>query len=387
MKRDVALQERHEELRAEIRTFSEEEIAPEIDRYRESGEFPHAVLDAIADAGYRGYPYPEAYGGVGEELDARSMAVIQEELSRVWKYPAGVLNVSWALVGNPIYEQGAEWQREEWLRGLLTGEMLGALSMTEPEAGSDASRATTTAELDGDEWVINGHKHWTSYGEVADLIVVLARTGEGSHDLSLFGLPMESPGEHDGVEFVRDIPSMAGEYGVESEIKYNDVRVPEENLIGEKDEGFKYAMAALDLGRIGTAAQGVGLAQGAYEAAREYADEREQFDRPIRTFQGVGFKIADMCMDVDAARLLTMQAAGTMDRGDRTQASLEAAKAKTFATDVAMDVTTEAVQVHGGVGYSTDYPVERFMREAKGTQIYEGTNEINRQVILNHLYD
>ncbi|TKR26245.1 acyl-CoA dehydrogenase family protein [Natronomonas salsuginis] len=386
MNRDYALTEEHEELREEVRSFAEAEIKPEIERYRESGAFPHNVLDRVAEAGYRGYPYPERYGGEGEELDARAMAIIQEELSRVWKYPAGVLNVSWALVGNPIYEEGTERQREEWLGGLLTGELLGALSMTEPEAGSDVTRATTTAERDGDEWVINGHKHWTSYGEVADLIVVLAKTGDGGHDLSLFGVPMETPGERDGVEFVRNIRSMAGDYGVESEIKYHDLRVPEGNLIGEVDEGFKYAMAALDLGRIGTAAQGVGLAQGAYEAAREYADSREQFDRPIRTFQGVGFKIADMCMDVDAARLLTLQAAGTMDRGERKQASFEAAKAKTYATDVAMDVTTEAVQVHGGVGYSTDYPVERFMREAKGTQIYEGTNEINRQVILNQLY-
>jgi acyl-CoA dehydrogenase len=383
MTSNFGLEERHREFRDELRSFCEETIRPEIDHYRETEEFPADVIRTVADAGYHGVPYPEAYGGAGR--DFRSMAIVQEELSRVWKYIAGEMNVAWTLVGNPIYEHGDEWQREEWLRGLLTGELIGALSMTEPEAGSDLTRAETTAERDGDEWVINGHKHWTSYGEVADLILVLAKTGDGSHDLSLIGVPMDEPGDRDGVEFVRNMPSMAGDYGVESEIKYHDVRVPEENVVGEVDEGFVYAMEALDLGRIGTAAQGVGVAQGAYEAAREYAGEREQFDRSIKDFQGVGFKIADMCMDIDAARLLTMQAAATADRGE--DATIEAAKAKTFATDVAMDVTTEAVQVHGGIGYTTDYPVERYMREAKGTQIYEGTNEINRQVILNNLYD
>lgn len=380
---DFGLEQHHNDLREEVREYCEENIRPVIDTYMESGEFPSQPIQDIAESGYHGIPYPEEYGGGG--YDYRSMAIVQEEISRVWKYLAGELNVAWALVGYPIYEWGTEWQRDEWLQGILTGEMIGALSMTEPNAGSDVSRATTTAELDGDEWAINGHKHWTSYGEVADVLVVLARTGDESHDLSLIGVPMDEPGSRDGVEFVRDIPNMDGDYGVESEIKYHDVRVPKENLIGERDEGFKYAMSALDIGRLGTAAQGVGIAQGAYEAARDYADEREQFDRPIRTFQGVGFKIADMAMEVDAARLLTLQAAHRMDQGEK--ASMEAAKAKTYATDVAMDVSTEAVQVHGGVGYSTDYPVERFMREAKGTQIYEGTNEVNRQVILNHLYD
>lgn len=379
----VGLDGEHEELREEVREFFEAEIRPVVSDYGESGEFPYEPLRKISDAGYHGGPYPQEYGGSG--WDFRGMAVVQEELSRVWKYLAGEMNVSWSLVGNPIYEHGDEWQREEWLTPILSGEWIGALSMTEPDAGSDVTRASTTAERDGDELVIDGHKHWTSQGEVADFLLVLARTGDGSHDLSLVGVEMDEPGEKEGVEFVRDIPSMAGDYGVESEIKFHDVRVPAENVVGEADEGFKYVMQGLDVGRIGTAAQGVGIAQGAYEAAKEYAGEREQFDQPIKDFQGVGFKIADMCMDVDAARLLTYQAAATADAGER--ASLDAAKAKTYATDVAMDVATEAVQVHGGVGYSTDYPVERFMREAKGTQIYEGTNEVNRQVILNHLYD
>jgi alkylation response protein AidB-like acyl-CoA dehydrogenase len=383
----LGLDARHEELRTEVRAFAEETLRPAVRVYEDSGEFPVEVLEAVADAGYAGVPIPETYGGAG--LDFRSMAVVQEELSRVWKYPAGVLNVAWSLVGTPILDHGSESQRETWLCGLATGEYVGALSMTEPDAGSDVSRVETVAERDGDEWVIDGHKHWTSYGAVADLIVVLARTGEGRHDLSLFGIPMDDAPE--GVEFVRNIPSMGGAYGVESEVKYHGVRVPDANLIGEVNEGFRYVMEALDVGRVSTAAQGVGIAQGAYDAAREYAGDREQFGRPVAQFQGVGFKIADMCMDLKAARLLTYEAASLLEE-DEAGAEHEgptkaAAMAKTYATDVAMDVTTEAVQVHGGMGYSTDYPVERYMREAKGTQIYEGTNEVNRQVILDHLYD
>lgn len=379
----IGLTESHRDLRQEVREFCETEIEPVVETYEESGEFPVDLIETIGAAGYFGVPYPEDYSGQGG--DYRSMAIVQEELSRIWKLPAGVLNVANTLVGNSLYEQGTEWQKDEWLSGLLTGEMIGALSMTEPGAGSDASSISTTAEKDGGEWVINGHKHWTSYGEVADLIVVLARTGEGDHDLSLIGVPMETPGEREGVEFVRDIGSMAGEVGIENEVEYHDLRVPEENLVGDLNGGFKHIMQSLDLGRIGTAAQAVGVAQGAFEAAMDFADDREQFGRPIRTFQGTGFKIADMKMGIEASRLLTIQAASVRDRPER--ASMEAAIAKTYATDVAMDVTTEAVQVHGARGYSTDYPVERFMREAKGTQIYEGTNEVNRQVILNQLYE
>ncbi|MFB6170118.1 MAG: acyl-CoA dehydrogenase family protein [Haloarculaceae archaeon] len=374
------LDERHRDLRAEIREFAES-VRPKVEEYEQSGEFPYELVDEMANRGFQRIPYPEEYGGRG--YDYRSLAIAQEELSRVWKMLAGTLNVAWSLVGQSIYQEGTEWQKEEWLGGLLDGD-IGALSMTEPGAGSDTGMISTTAELDGDEWVIDGHKHWTSMGEVADLVVVLARTGEGRHDLSLIGIPMDTPGEREGMEFVRDIETMEGPVGVESEIKYDGLRVPEENVIGEPDEGFRYAMQALDLGRIATAGQAVGVAQGAFEAASEFADEREQFGRPIREFQGVGFKIADMRMDIEAARLLTYQAAHTRDRTDR--ASIEAAMAKTYATDVAMDVTTEAVQVHGARGYSKDYPVERFMREAKGMQIYEGTNEINRQVILNEMY-
>ncbi|MFB6310602.1 MAG: acyl-CoA dehydrogenase family protein [Salinirussus sp.] len=378
----IGLADRHADLRDEIRRFAEAALEPAIDHYEDSGRFPRDIIEDLAAEGYFGASYPPAYGG--RDVDMRSMAVIQEELSRVWKLPAGVMNVASTLVGHPIREHGDEWQREEWLGAMFSNGSVGALSMTEPDAGSDASAISTTARRDGDEWVIDGHKHWTSYGHVAGLLLVLARTGDERHDLSLIGVPMDPPGERDGVEFVRDQETMAGSAGVESEIRYDGCRVPADHLVGERDAGFEYIMRALDLGRINTAAQGIGVAQGAFEAARSFAGEREQFGRPIHEFQGVGFKLADMRMDIQGARLLTYQAAADEDGGGVEPAT--AAMAKTRATDVAMDVTTEAVQVHGARGYSTDYPVERYMREAKGMQIYEGTNEINRQVIVNGLY-
>jgi acyl-CoA dehydrogenase len=382
MSRPIGLEAEHEDLRSEVRDFATEHVEPGIETHESSGEFPLGMVERLAESGYLGISYPEAYAG--GEADLRSAAIVQEELSRVWKLPAGVVNVATTLVGYPIFAHGAEWQREDWLAGMLSGETVGALSMTEPGAGSDASAMSTTAERDGDEWVIDGHKHWTSYGQVAGFLLVLARTGDEAHDLSLIGVPMETPGDRAGVEFVRDIETMAGDVGIESEIVYDGLRVPAENLVGERDAGFGYVMEALDRGRVNTAAQAVGVAQGAFEAAHEFAGDREQFDRPIRTFQGVGFKLADMRMEIEAARLLTYQAAADGDRG--ALESMAAAMAKTKASDVAMDVATEAVQVHGARGYSTDYPVERHMREAKGMQIYEGTNEINRQVIVNELY-
>jgi alkylation response protein AidB-like acyl-CoA dehydrogenase len=201
--------------------------------------------------------------------------------------------------------------------------------------------------------------------------------------VSIIGVP--NPQERDGFNIVRDIPCMEGDAVIESEIKYDDLRVPQEYLIGEEGRGFRYIMEALDLGRIGVAAQGVGITQGSLDASAEFADEREQFDQPIREFQGVSFKLADMKMNLEAARLLAYQAAARLDEGERV--TQDAAIAKTFASDAAMEASTEAVQIHGSRGYSTDYPVERYMREAKGAQIYEGTNEVNRSVIAKHLYE
>lgn len=372
------LSEAHEDHREMVRQFCEEEVEPHVEEYESTGTFPTDIVDQVAEAGFHGVQYGTEYGGLG--LDYRSYAITIEELSRSWKLLAGTASVAGSLVGYPIHEFGADWQREEWLGRICAGTWLPALSLTEPNAGSDAGSLETTATIEGDEYVLNGEKVWTTNGSIADFIVVGARTADG---VSLLGIP--DPASRDGLEFVRDIPSMEGETAVETEIEFDDVRVPAENLIGESGRGLRYVLEGLDIGRIGTAAQGVGVAQGAFEDSVAFADEREQFGQPIREFQGISFKLADMAIEIEASRLLTLAAAAKRDHGERVTA--EAAMAKTKATDVAMDVTTEAVQIHGSRGYSKDYEVERRMRVAKGMQIYEGTNEINRLVVANRLYE
>ncbi|WP_440767008.1 acyl-CoA dehydrogenase family protein [Natronorubrum sp. DTA7] len=374
----LELSESHQDHRESVRQFCETEVEPHVDEYESSGTFPMDVVERVAEAGFHGVQYGTEYDGLG--LDYRSYAITIEELSRSWKLLAGTASVAGSLVGYPIHEFGAEWQREEWLGNICSGAWIPALSLTEPNAGSDAGSLETTATRDGDEYVLDGEKVWTTNGSIADFLVVGARTDEG---VSLIGVP--NPADRDGLEFVRDIPCMEGDASIETELRFDDVRVPAENVIGESGKGLRYVLEGLDIGRIGTAAQGVGVAQGSFEDSVAFADEREQFGQPIREFQGISFKLADMAIEIEASRLLTLSAAAKRDRGERVTS--EAAMAKTKATDVAMDVTTEAVQVHGSRGYSKDYPLERRMRVAKGMQIYEGTNEINRIVVANGLYD
>ncbi|NHN42887.1 acyl-CoA dehydrogenase [Halorubellus sp. JP-L1] len=368
----------HQAQREAVREFVESTVEPVVDEHETAGEFPEALVRQLGDEGYSGVPYPEEYGGAG--LDYRSFAITNEELSRGWKLLAGAVNVIASLVGYPIYTEGDEWQREQWLQKACTGEWIVSLGMTEPDAGSDAASISTTAERDGDDLLINGHKVWMTNGHVADFMLLVTKTEDG---LTLVGVP--EPRERDGVEYVRNIPCMEGDAAIESEVKFHDVRVPAENVVGTSGKGLRYVLEGLDIGRIGTAAQGVGVAQASLDASKEFADEREQFGQPIREFQGVGFKLADMAMDVEASRLLTLSAADQRDRGERV--TQEAAMAKAYATDAAMEIATEAVQIHGSRGYSTDYPVERHMRVAKGMQIYEGTNEINRLVVSQRLYE
>jgi alkylation response protein AidB-like acyl-CoA dehydrogenase len=392
---EFELSEEHRVHREAVREFCETEIKPVVEEYEQAGKYPEKLVRRLGREGLSGIPYPTEYGGA--DKDYRSFAITNEELSRSWKLLAGAVNIIGSLVGYPIYTEGEEWQREEWLQKACTGEWIVALGMTEPEAGSDAGSMQTTAKRDstretsvgsseteasreGDELVIDGHKVWMTNGSVADFMLLVVTTDEG---LSLVGVP--HPQDRDGVEIVRDIPCMEGEASIESEVTFDNVHVPTENLVGEASKGLRYVLEGLDIGRIGTAAQGVGVAQAAFDASREFADEREQFGKPIREFQGVGFKLADMAMSVEAARLLTLSAADKRDRGERV--TQEAAMAKAYATDAAMDITTEAVQVHGSRGYSKDYPVERHMRVAKGMQIYEGTNEINRLVISQRMYE
>lgn len=379
MNREFALTDEHEKLREGVRAFTEERIKPEIERYRESGEFPHDVLDSIADAGYYGYPYPEQYGGTGEELDARAMAVIQEELSRVWKYPAGVLNVSWALVGNPIYEQGTERQREEWLTGLLTGELLGALSMTEPDAGSDVTRATTTAERDGDEWVIDGHKRWVTNFFDADYVLTYAKTGpdaDAPRNVSAFLVPSD--------EFEVDhVWDTLGARALKSpRVTLSNVRVPDERRVGE------VGSAAIERGTVyngvNVPARAVGIARAALEDTIEYTADREQFGRSVGDFQGVRWRVAEMAGNVDVARLLTLRAADLADRGGDSKREL--AMAKIDATETAVEVTNEALQLHGGVGYTASKDIERYLRDARLLTIAGGPNELHRNTLADAVY-
>lgn len=377
------LEERHREHRERVRSFVADEVEPVVEEYEREGRFPLDVVDALGEAGLYGITIPEEYGGSG--LDFRSFVVTVEELARVWKIPAGVVSLSCSLVGNTLVEHGDEWQQREWLEPIFAENQVTSLALTEPQAGSDAASIETRATRDGDDLVLDGHKVWCSHGSVADLILAVVRTeGAGDYeDVTLVGIP--DPGSVDGLEFVRDIPCMEGEAVVETEISFDGARIPARNVVGEPGEGFRTVLGALDLGRIGAAAQGVGVAQGAFDAAMAFADEREQFGQQIREFQGVSFKLADMAMDVEAARLLTLWAASRRDRGHGV--TQEASMAKTFAADKAMNTTTEAVQVLGSRGYSKDFPVERYMREAKGIQIYEGTSEVNRQLIAENLYE
>lgn len=379
----LGLEERHRQHRERVRSFVVDEVEPVVEEYEREGRFPLDMVDTLGDAGLYGITIPEEYGGSG--LDFRSFVVTVEELARVWKIPAGVVSLSCSLVGNTLVEHGNEWQQREWLKPIFTENQVTSLALTEPQAGSDAASIETRATRHGDDLVLDGQKVWCSHGAVADLILAVVRTeGDGDYgDVTLVGIP--DPGSIDGLEFVRDIPCMEGEAVVETEISFDGARVPARNVIGEPGEGFRTVLGALDLGRIGAAAQGVGVAQGAFDAAVDFADEREQFGQPIREFQGISFKLADMAMEVEAARLLTLWAASRRDRGHRV--TQEASMAKTFAADKAMNTTTEAVQVLGSRGYSKDFPVERYMREAKGIQIYEGTSEVNRQLIAENLYE
>lgn len=380
----IRLEDRHQEHRRQVRAFCESELDPHVEAAAERREFPTELVNRIGEAGYYAVSLPAGYGGGGGGY--REFAITVEELARSWKVPAGAVSLAGGLVGYMLQEFGAEWQREEWLRDICTEYHTVALALTEDEAGSDAGQVSTTARRDGDDLLIDGRKVWSTNASVADILIAVVRTGDpdsGTDGLSLVGIP--DPESVEGLTFERDIPCMEGPAAIESVIEFDEVRVPSENVVGTQGEGFAYVMEALDIGRIGTAAQGVGLAQAAFEASRDFADEREQFGRPIRSFQGISFKLADMKSEIEAARLLTLQAATKRDDG--LLVTQDAAMAKTYATDVAMETTTEAVQIHGSRGYATENALERYMREAKGTQIYEGTNEVNRVVISRELYE
>ncbi|WP_221567331.1 acyl-CoA dehydrogenase [Alkalihalobacillus sp. TS-13] len=369
------LSEEHEMLRKMVRDFAKNEVEPTAAERDEEERFDRSLFDQMAELGLTGIPWPEEYGGIGS--DYMSYVIAVEELSRVCASTGVTLSAHTSLAGWPVYKFGTEEQKQKFLRPMAEGKKLGAYGLTEPGSGSDAAKMKTTAHLDGDEYVLNGSKIFITNGGDAEIYVVFAVTdAEKKHKgISAFivekGTPGFSFGKKEKKLGIRSSPTL--------EIIFEDCRVPVENRLGEEGEGFKIAMQTLDGGRNGIAAQAVGIAQGALDASTSYAKERQQFGKPIGLQQGIGFKLADMATKVEAARLLTYQAAWRESEG--MPYGKESAMSKLFAGDIAMEVTTEAVQVYGGYGYTKDYPVERYMRDAKITQIYEGTNEIQRLVI------
>ncbi len=369
------LSEEHEMIRKMVRDFAKNEVAPTAAERDEEERFDRELFDQMAELGLTGIPWPEEYGGIGS--DYLSYVIAIEELSRVCASTGVTLSAHTSLAGWPIFKFGTEEQKQKFLRPMAEGKKIGAYGLTEPGSGSDAGGMKTIAKRDGDHYILNGSKIFITNGGIADIYVVFALTDPESKQrgTSAFIVESDTPGFSVGKKEsklgIRSSPT--------TEIMFEDCRIPVENLLGEEGQGFKVAMQTLDGGRNGIAAQAVGIAQGALDASVEYARERHQFGKPIAAQQGIGFKLADMATDVEAARLLTYQAAWLESEG--LPYGKESAMSKVFAGDTAMRVTTEAVQVFGGYGYTKDYPVERYMRDAKITQIYEGTQEIQRLVI------
>ena len=376
---DFALSAQHEEIRRTVRDFAERRIGPVADEMEREAAFPHEIIREAGTLGLLGIPYPEELGGTG--LDSLAYAITVEELSRISGSVGIIVSAHTSLGCNPIFLAGTDAQKERFLRPLASGEKLGAYGLTEPDAGSDSRGTRTRAHRDGDGWVINGGKRFITNAGVASTYIVTAVTDrdESSGRISAFIVEADTPGFSIG----RMEEKMGLHASNTGELIFTDCRVPGENLLGDEGEGDKLFLKTLDGGRIGIAAMALGIAQAAYEAASAYAKERQQFGRPIAAFQGVAFLIADMATQIVAARLLTYRAAWLKDTGKPY--STEAAMAKLFASEVAQRVTNDAIQVHGGYGYITEYRVERYLRDAKLTEIGEGTSQIQRMVIARNL--
>lgn len=374
-KMQFQLTEEQKMLKQMVRDFAENEVEPTAAERDEEERFDREIFNKMAELGLTGIPWPEEYGGIGADYVSYVIAV--EELSRVCASTGVTLSAHVSLASWPIYRYGSEEQKQNFLRRLAEGSALGAYALSEPGAGSDVASMKMTAKLDGDEYVLNGSKVWITNGGVADIYVVFAKTDPDAGHRGISAFIVEKGTE--GFSFGKKEEKLGIRSSPTTELIFENCRIPKENLLGEEGEGFKIAMTTLDGGRSGIAAQAVGISQGALDAAVAYAKEREQFGKPIAYQQGISFKLADMATATEAARLLTYRAAWLESEG--LPYSEASAMAKLFAGDTAMKVTVEAVQVFGGYGYTKDYPVERYMRDAKITQIYEGTNEIQRLVI------
>ena len=365
-------------MRNMVRDFAQTEITPFIEQM-EQGEFPRHLLKKMGELGLMGITAPAEYGGA--EMDFTSYILAIHELSKVSAVMGVILSVHTSVGTNPILYFGSDVQKQKYVPKLAAGEYIGAFCLTEPGAGSDAGSLKTRAVRDGDDYVLDGSKVFITNGGEADVYIVFASTNSeaGTSGVSAFIVEKDTPGFIVG----KDEKKMGLHGSRTVQLTFENMRIPAENLLGEEGQGFKIAMANLDVGRIGIAAQSLGIAEAALEAATNYAKERVQFGKPIAQQQAVGFKLADMATAVEASKLLVYRAAHLRSEG--LPCGKEASMAKLFASQTAMDTAIEAVQIFGGYGYTEDYPVERYFRDAKVTQIYEGTSEIQRIVISKHV--
>jgi alkylation response protein AidB-like acyl-CoA dehydrogenase len=379
----IPLTEEQKEIQRLAREFAHTEIAPHSDRWDREAAMDHSILEKLAELGFLGMMVPEQYQGLG--LDTVTYLVALEEIAAVDASVAVAMSVHNSLPTQMILRYGSESQRERYLPPMARGEVLGAFALSEPAAGSDAAAMTTQAVRDGDSWILDGTKAWVTSGSEAGVILAMARTdrpGErrGARGISAFIITPELPGFRVGKK--EDKLGLRASSTVQ--LAFDRMRVPADRLLGQEGKGFVYSMQSLDNGRLGVAAQAVGIARSALEHSTRYAAERRQFGKPIKEFEAIQFKLANMATRVTAARALLYSAASAKDRGEPiTQFS---SMSKLFASETAMWVTTEAIQIFGGYGYMKEYPVERLFRDAKVTEIYEGTSEIQRIVIARELY-
>lgn len=372
---DFSLTEEHIMIRDAAREFAQTELLPGVIERDEKQFFPDSLVKKMADLGFMGIMVNPKYGGSG--MDTVSYVILMEELSKVDASAAVIVSVNNSLVCYGLEAYGSESQKQKYLTKLATGELIGAFCLSEPEAGSDATSQKTSAIDKGDYYLLNGTKNWITNGGRADVYLVIAQTDKekGSHGINVFIVDKGMEGFHIGPK-----ENKLGIRGSDTHtLQFNDVKVPKENRIGDDGFGFKFAMKTLSGGRIGIAAQALGIAQGAYELALKYSKERKTFGTEISNHQAIAFKLADMHTEISAARHLVMKSAWDKDQGNNYDTS--SAIAKLYASKVAMQQTVEAVQIHGGNGFVKDYHVERLMRDAKITQIYEGTSEIQKIVI------
>jgi len=376
---NLQLSPEHKMIRQAARDFAQKEIAPIAAEFDESGEFPIETIRKMGEMGFMGIEIPEEYGGAG--MDTLAYVLALEEICKADAAHGTIMSVNNSLFCYAILRFGTEEQKQKYLKPAASGQAIGAYSLTEPMSGSDAGAMRSRAVRQDDIYIINGRKSWVSSAPKATFIIVFSVTDPDKkhRGISAFIIETDQPGFSLG----KTEPKLGIRASATSEILFEDYRCPIENRIGEEGQGFKIAMTVLDAGRIGIASQALGIAEAAYDASVQYAREREAFGKKIGQFQGIGFKIADMKTRIEASRLLIYQAAlakeRSKDTGDRF--TLEASMAKLFASETAMFCASEAVQIHGGMGYSKELPVERYFRDAKITEIYEGTSEIQRLVI------